>query len=74
MQLLVFRCRDDADPAELTRAAGQALSSQRVGAVVYEDINDPRGIAVLTLGGGPRLLRPDRPPGASTATSSGPWS
>ncbi|WP_437766551.1 chlorite dismutase family protein [Sorangium sp. So ce281] len=56
MQLLVFRCPGDADPAELTRAAGQALASQRVGAVVYEDINDPRGIAVLTWAEDPAVF------------------
>jgi chlorite dismutase len=48
MQLLVFRCAGADDPAELTRAAGRALEEQGVGAVVYEDLNDPRGIGVLT--------------------------
>ncbi|XXX72295.1 chlorite dismutase family protein [Sorangium sp. So ce134] len=56
MQLLVFRCPGAADPAELTAAVGQALSSQRVGAVVYEDLSDPRGIAVLTWAEDPAVF------------------
>jgi chlorite dismutase len=43
MQLLVFgNCHD-------TRAVAAALQSAGVTGVVYEDVNDPRGIAILTL-------------------------
>lgn len=56
MQLLVFRCEGAESPAELAQAAGSAVSAQRVGAVVYEDINDPRGIALLTWGEDPAVF------------------
>jgi hypothetical protein len=56
MQLLVFSCSDAADPAELTQAVGRSLSSRGVGAVVYEDVNDPRGLAVLTWGEDPAVF------------------
>lgn len=56
MQLLVFNCPSAGDPAELTQAVGKALSSRGVGAVVYEDANDPRGIAVLTWGEDPAVF------------------
>lgn len=43
MQLLAFGDCDDAD------AAARALQSAQLEGVVYADLNDPRGIAVLTL-------------------------
>jgi chlorite dismutase len=46
MQLLVFDC--SADPAETLDAVAAALSEGAVASVLYEDANDPRGIAVLT--------------------------
>lgn len=56
MQLLVYGgCRDARGPAE-------ALSNAGVEGVVYEDANDPRGVAVLTLTKDPNfflnVLRP----------------
>ncbi|AUX44621.1 hypothetical protein SOCE26_060870 [Sorangium cellulosum] len=48
MQLLVFRCPSAEDPAALTNAVGRALTEHGAAAVVYEDVSDPRGIAVLT--------------------------
>jgi hypothetical protein len=43
MQLLAYGgCRD-------AQSVGQHLASASVAGVVYEDLNDPRGIAVLTL-------------------------
>jgi Chlorite dismutase len=56
MQLLVFDCAGAGDPAELVQAAGKALEARGVGAVVYEDVNDPRGIAVLTWGEDPAVF------------------
>jgi chlorite dismutase len=48
MQLLVLRCGDGADPALLATATGEAVQNAGVSVVVYEDVNDPRGIGVLT--------------------------
>ena len=49
MQLLVFHAREGADLAQLTTLLSSALAGCGVGAVVYEDVNDPRGLAVLTV-------------------------
>jgi Chlorite dismutase len=47
MQLLAFGgCRD-------TRAAAEALASHALAGTLYEDLNDPRGIAVLTISTSP---------------------
>src|SRR6476661_6016936 len=47
MQLMVFGgC---ADP----RAAANALANRSITGALYEDLNDPRGIAVLTVGTSP---------------------
>ena len=43
MQLLVYgRCRD-------SRAVSDALSSANVEGAVYEDANDPHGVAILSV-------------------------
>jgi Chlorite dismutase len=48
MQLLVFDCAPGVAPsAAIERLAG-ALSERNVRAVIYEDVNTPRGLAVLT--------------------------
>lgn len=56
MQLLAFTGCDDA------RAAAEYLSSLSLQSVVYEDLNDPSGIAILALGTDPNafmdILRP----------------
>jgi chlorite dismutase len=50
MQLLAFgSCLDQASVVE-------HLSRQRIDGVVYEDVNDPRGIAVLTLAQDPAVF------------------
>jgi len=48
MQLLVFGAREGADASSLVAKLGAALEKHGVGAVVYEDANDPRGVGVLT--------------------------
>ncbi len=62
MQLLVFDCAVSSDPAEVLHALGRALQAQKLGAVLYEDANDPRGIGVLTWSEDPtafvRAVRP----------------
>ena len=46
MQLLGFECDD---PAELVPQLGAALREQNVPSVVYEDVNHPRGLALLSF-------------------------
>jgi len=47
-QLLVYRCERDADSAEVASALGAALEERGVAGVVYEDVNDPSGVALLS--------------------------
>ena len=62
MQLLAFGGCDDA------RAVGQQLEGAGIAGAVYEDVNDPRGIAVLALERAPERfverLRPELKVGA----------
>jgi chlorite dismutase len=62
MQLLVFECSPDKEPTELSAAMSGVLHSEGVGAVVYEDVNHPRGIGLLTWSEDPtafvRAVRP----------------
>ena len=46
MQLLVFTAEDD--PARSARQLADKLLEHRVPAIVYDDANDPRGVALLT--------------------------
>jgi chlorite dismutase len=48
MQLLVFDCSAALDPRQAVQRLGDALAAQRAAAVLYEDVNAPRGLAVLT--------------------------
>lgn len=48
MQLLVFDCPNDRDPEEPTAALIAALDEAQIPSVVYEDMNAPRGIGLLT--------------------------
>ena len=48
MQLLVFHAREGALLSDLTKLLSAALADCGVGAVVYDDVNDPRGLAVLS--------------------------
>jgi len=56
MQLLVFECAEGKDPAALASAMGKALEAQGTGAVVYEDVNDPRGLGVVTWSEDPAVF------------------
>ncbi|MEM9192122.1 MAG: hypothetical protein AAGF12_23320 [Myxococcota bacterium] len=53
MQLLVFRCPKGVDPSATVTSLGEDFRAAEVPVVVYEDTNDPRGIAVLTFGENP---------------------
>lgn len=48
MQLLVFDAPPGVDPEEPTAALVTALEKARLAGVVYEDLNAPRGLALLT--------------------------
>lgn len=48
MQLLVFRCDRETDSAEIAGRLGSALEERGVAGVIYDDVNDPRGLALLT--------------------------
>jgi hypothetical protein len=47
MQLLVFTS-DRPGASSATHLLGEALQAQQMPAVIYEDVNDPRGLGVLT--------------------------
>lgn len=49
MQLLVFSAAATPGPLESVRRLGAALAGAHVGAVIYEDVNDPFGIGVLSF-------------------------
>jgi hypothetical protein len=48
-QLLAFDCTGELGPAEAVKNLGAALDRRRASALIYEDVNDPLGIAVLSL-------------------------
>lgn len=48
MQLLVFDCPAERDPEEATAALVRALDDARIPSVVYEDMNAPLGLGLLT--------------------------
>jgi chlorite dismutase len=49
MQLLVYRCPAEIHAREIVTLLGRALGEAAVGAVIYEDVNDPQGIGVLSF-------------------------
>lgn len=49
MQLLVFDCTGGLSPASAITSLGSALSQRKMGAVLYENVNDPKGIALLSF-------------------------
>jgi hypothetical protein len=49
MQLLAFDCTGELGPAEAVKNLGAALDARRAAAVIYDDVNDPTGIALLSL-------------------------
>ena len=60
MQLLAFEC--DGDPAPKVRDFGASLHDAGAPSVIYDDVNNPRGFAVLTWSEDPahfvRVVRP----------------
>ena len=62
MQLVAYECEPGSDPARAIGALGTALDEQGASAVIYEDMNNPRGIALLSWSEDPadfvRKVRP----------------
>jgi hypothetical protein len=48
MQLLGYECGEGLDPERAIGTLGGALDENRASAVIYADVNNPRGIAVLS--------------------------
>jgi chlorite dismutase len=48
MQLLVFDVAQDADPRRVLTKLADAIRASEIPAVIYEDMNAPRGIGLLT--------------------------
>ncbi|MGE0790180.1 MAG: chlorite dismutase family protein [Sandaracinaceae bacterium] len=48
MQLLVYDCPASVDPEEPTQALIEGVDAAGIGAVVYEDMNAPHGLGLLT--------------------------
>jgi chlorite dismutase len=49
MQLLAFSCEAGQSPTAAVEALGAGLSRHGMAGVVYEDVNHPRGLALLTF-------------------------
>jgi hypothetical protein len=48
MQLLGYECEQGLDPARAIQTLGRSLDEAGASAVLYEDMNNPRGIALLS--------------------------
>ncbi len=53
MQLLAYECGSELPPAQAIERAGALLDEAGAGAVIYADVNNPRGLAVLSWGEDP---------------------
>lgn len=53
MQLICYECGDGLDPAHAVGSLGRALDEHGASAVIYADVNNPRGIALLSWGEDP---------------------
>jgi chlorite dismutase len=62
MQLLVFDCAERVDPVRAVDALAGALGERKVPAVIYDDVNAPRRLGVLTWSEDPaHFVRSVRP-------------
>lgn len=48
MQLLAYECPPELKTSEVIRQLGDSFQQEDVGAVIYEDVNHPAGLAVLS--------------------------
>ena len=70
MQLLAFDCTGDLAPSEAVRNLGAALENRNVSAVIYEDVNHPSGLGLLSWSEDPAdLVKKVRPSLADKALS-----
>lgn len=53
MQLIAYECADGLEPARAVGSLGASLDEHGASAVIYADMNNPRGIAVLSWGEDP---------------------
>ena len=65
MQLLVFDCAPSVDPRPAIERLGRSARRAHARAVIYEDVNAPRGLGVLTWSEDPGALREPRAAGAA---------
>ena len=56
MQLLVFDTPPQRAPSDVIAAVGARLAERNVGPVIYEAVNDPRAIGVLTFSEDPSVF------------------
>lgn len=56
MQLLVFHTRPETDVSVSANALTQALATLGITGVVYDDVNDPRGVGLLTYSEDPAFF------------------
>jgi chlorite dismutase len=54
MQLLAFECASGLAPSDAVRRLGGQLAAARMPGVIYEDVNHPSGLALLTYSEDPR--------------------
>ncbi len=48
MQLVALDCAGELGPADAVQSLGKSLDARGAGAVIYEDVNHPHGLAVLS--------------------------
>jgi len=56
MQLLAFECSADLAPHKAIRRLGKQLEREEVTAVIYEDVNHPSGLALLSVSEDPNVF------------------
>lgn len=70
MQLLVFDCASGVDPSRVVEAWEVALKERGVAAVIYEDVNAPRGLGLLTYAVDPAAFVKKVRPAINEASSA----
>lgn len=70
MQLLVYECGQDLAPQHALERLRSELAARGANAVLYEDMNNPRGLAVLTWSDNPEHFLSKTRPACSVAELS----
>jgi chlorite dismutase len=71
MQLIGLECTGSLAPSDAIASIGDTLARSEVPVVIYEDVNHPRGFAVLTFSEAPEDFVSKVRPVLSAATESG---